>query len=376
MKTAHELVYEVKRTSQQEKLEDFFSKIDIYGTEMRAQQDLYRRSQALKWIANRWKKFALLSFVLILLMNLLMLAFYKENDSGGVEMSNPRAQIVLEIFGVVQALVAFAVLMGYMLEYLEVNKLKFIIFEHRDKRAELNQLKGSVGYFQREDHEQVVTSRTILQEYRQFESFENTYAKHWFGSFVMDPRNILHLVQFILSVVGVFRTPYYSLLLLDIVQRSEILQSVVKAIYLNWKQLMQTMFLLLIIVYLYGMIAFTTFRDSYLYEGIEEGVEPDFNNYCDSLFMCFASTVNTGIRMGGGIGEALKQLLRDDNLYWNRYFFDLTFFVVVIIIMLNLLFGIIIDAFASLRDERNETDEDVTGRCFICGLSRFEFEVK
>jgi hypothetical protein len=54
----------------------------------------------------------------------------------------------------------------------------------------------------------------------------------------------------------------------------------------------------------------------------------------------------------------------------------LTFFCLVIILLLNLIFGIIIDAFADMRDSRNQLETDVKERCFICGLNRFEFETK
>lgn len=43
---------------------------------------------------------------------------------------------------------------------------------------------------------------------------------------------------------------------------------------------------------------------------------------------------------------------------------------------MNLIFGIIIDAFANMRDEKNAIEADVKERCFICGLNRFEFETK
>ena len=82
------------------------------------------------------------------------------------------------------------------------------------------------------------------------------------------------------------------------------------------------------------------------------------------------------MRAGGGIGDVLLQREYGDDLYWERYFYDLTFFVVVSILMLNLLFGIIIDAFGNLRDERKFIDEDVRDKCFICGYSRFTFEAK
>ena len=46
------------------------------------------------------------------------------------------------------------------------------------------------------------------------------------------------------------------------------------------------------------------------------------------------------------------------------------FFFVVIIIVLNLIFGVIIDTFADLRTEKNNKEEIIKNTCFICGLER------
>jgi len=43
---------------------------------------------------------------------------------------------------------------------------------------------------------------------------------------------------------------------------------------------------------------------------------------------------------------------------------------------LNLIFGIIIDAFADMRDQRNAMEKEVNEKCFICGINRYQFEAK
>ena len=50
-----------------------------------------------------------------------------------------------------------------------------------------------------------------------------------------------------------------------------------------------------------------------------------------------------------------------------RVVYDLLFFFVVIIIVLNLIFGVIIDTFADLRSEKQQKDEILKNTCFICG---------
>lgn len=47
--------------------------------------------------------------------------------------------------------------------------------------------------------------------------------------------------------------------------------------------------------------------------------------------------------------------------------YDLLFFFMVIIIVLNLIFGVIIDTFADLRSEKQKKEEILKTTCFICG---------
>ena len=54
--------------------------------------------------------------------------------------------------------------------------------------------------------------------------------------------------------------------------------------------------------------------------------------------------------------------------------FDLLFYFGIIIIVLNLIFGVIIDTFADLRNEKQKKDDIIRNTCFICGLERRQFD--
>lgn len=90
---------------------------------------------------------------------------------------------------------------------------------------------------------------------------------------------------------------------------------------------------------------------------------------CDSLVMCIITTLNQGLRNGGGIGDVLRSPSAAEPLYMARVIYDLLFFFVVIIIILNLIFGVIIDTFADLRSEKQQKEEILKNTCFICGKS-------
>ncbi len=60
----------------------------------------------------------------------------------------------------------------------------------------------------------------------------------------------------------------------------------------------------------------------------------------------------------------------------HRVLFDIAFFVIVIILLLNIIFGIIIDTFGQLREEASEKAEFLASYCFICGIPKELFESK
>lgn len=99
-------------------------------------------------------------------------------------------------------------------------------------------------------------------------------------------------------------------------------------------------------------------------------------NACSSLLMCIVTTLNHGLRSGGGIGDILQPHSTNENYFVPRVIYDLLFFFIVIIIVLNLIFGVIIDTFADLRSEKQNSEEILKNSCFICGLKRASFDNK
>ena len=141
------------------------------------------------------------------------------------------------------------------------------------------------------------------------------------------------------------------------------------AITRNGRALCWVALLLLIIIYVYTLIAFAVFRQ-YFDEG--EGA------FCVNMGQCFVTSVRLGLLAGGGLGDALP--LNTVPTYSSfsepgkRTAFDLTFFLLVTIIGLNVVFGIIVDTFSELRAEQSETQAKMVSACFICGLESHDFE--
>lgn len=138
-----------------------------------------------------------------------------------------------------------------------------------------------------------------------------------------------------------------SLQLFDVVYREETLLNVIRSVTRNGRSIIFTAVLALILVYLFSIIGYVFFKDDFLVpvddeiistsgDGIPCTEVPDITlskpteemqqtcskdgsreieevgggerkeRACDSLVMCIITTLNQGLRNGGGIGDILR----------------------------------------------------------------------
>ncbi|XKL65729.1 hypothetical protein PGB90_009149 [Kerria lacca] len=260
------------------------------------------------------------------------------------------------------------------------------------------------------------------------------------GTFTKNFKQIIrdtwyHVGYILICVTGLLIHPFwYCILLLDVVYREETLLNVIKSVTRNGRSIILTAVLALILVYIFSVVGYVFFKDDFLVDvdadalrkakgivntaSVENTInscsadqplcdqmespakkyvfpvaenEDDFilddpkfvmigdevkERACESLLMCIVTTLNQGLRNGGGIGDILRQPSSVERMFPARVIYDLLFFFIVIIIVLNLIFGVIIDTFADLRSEKQQKETDLKNTCFICGLNRSAFDNK
>ena len=83
-----------------------------------------------------------------------------------------------------------------------------------------------------------------------------------------------------------------------------------------------------------------------------------------------------GLRTDGGIGEFIQKLsFPADPLYFmGMFMFQFIFYLLIIVIMLQVIGGSIIDTFAELREKSQDDAYDMNNVCFICNGTRNEIE--
>uniref|UniRef100_A0A5K3EZT7 EF-hand domain-containing protein n=2 Tax=Mesocestoides corti TaxID=53468 RepID=A0A5K3EZT7_MESCO len=191
----------------------------------------------------------------------------------------------------------------------------------------------------------------------------------WKWGVIFTDNSFLYLVvYFIVSLLGNMNYFFFSCHLLDVAISFKTLATIVQSVTHNGKQLVLTVMLTSIVIYLYTVIAFNFFRKFYAKE--EDG-EKEYK--CNDMLTCFVFHLHTGLRAGGGIGDEIEPPDGDANEAL-RIIFDMSFFFIVIIILLAIIQGLIIDAFGDLRDQLEQVREDLESKCFICGIGKEYFD--
>lgn len=196
-------------------------------------------------------------------------------------------------------------------------------------------------------------------------------------AFLNKSSNIPYYAVFaILSILGCFFSNYFfAFHLLDVVSHNEILKGSIEAITKNGRALLNVTLLSIILIYIYSIIAFAFFRQDY---------HPDDGLYCTTLYECFSTTLTSSLTQGHlslnvdlaiPSNSSMSPYASFSNPFFVfRLIYDMSFWVLITVISLNLVLGIIVDTFSQLREERAIIKHDTKNNCFICSLAEHEFE--
>uniref|UniRef100_A0A668A1T9 Inositol 1,4,5-trisphosphate receptor n=1 Tax=Myripristis murdjan TaxID=586833 RepID=A0A668A1T9_9TELE len=380
--------YTTERDEQGSKINDFFLRAEDLFNEMNWQKKL-RAQPVLYWCSRNMSVWSNVSFNLAVLMNLLVCFFYPlEGVHGG--MLDPHLSALLWM-GVLAALGIVIV----MPQPLGIRALVIVTILRLIFSVGLEPTLFLLGAFN-------VCNKIIFL--MSFVGNRGTFTRGY-KAMVMDFEFLYHLLYLIICSLGVFvHVFFYSLLLFDLVYREETLLNVIKSVTRNGRSIVLTAVLALILVYLFSIVGYIFFKDDFILEvdripnttltchicdalmkhifspasefGDDNEEDSDMERTCDSLLMCIVTVLSHGLRSGGGVGDVLRKPSKEEPLFAARVIYDLLFFFMVIIIVLNLIFGVIIDTFADLRSEKQKKEEVLKTTCFICGLERDKFDNK
>ena len=179
------------------------------------------------------------------------------------------------------------------------------------------------------------------------------------------------IYMFLISLIGTIMRRgeiIYAFTLLAILDLNNTLKGIAISIKLRGPELGASFLLLIFLVYFYSNIGFF-----YLNDHFKADIENDIpDNYCLCLSFCFMTNFDAGIRARGGAADQMIRISfgRNKYVYYTRIFYDITYFLICIIIMIDLVFGIILGTFSDMREKERKHDSDKINNCFICHINR------
>ncbi|XP_026189008.1 inositol 1,4,5-trisphosphate-gated calcium channel ITPR3 isoform X2 [Mastacembelus armatus] len=381
-----------EQDEQGSKVTHFFEQTAFLHGEMKWQKKL-RSMPVLYWFSRRMTLWGTISFNLAVFINLIIAFFYPYNSGKGAIDDS----LLLMIFWILTGLSVLGLLSHrYGLQPLTVALILRSIYHFGIGNTLI--LLGSLN---------------LINKIVFVVSFVGNNGTFIMGykAMVMDVEFLYHLAYVLTSTLGLFvHELFYSILLFDLIYREETLFNVIKSVTRNGRSILLTALLALILVYLFSIVGFLCLKEDFIMEvdplpqiataqqseasqdflkscsadgvscttetAAEDDEELNSERACDTLLMCIVTVLNHGLRNGGGVGDVLRKPSKDEPLFPARVVYDLLFYFIVIIIVLNLIFGVIIDTFADLRSEKQKKEEVLKTTCFICGLERDKFDNK
>jgi hypothetical protein len=197
------------------------------------------------------------------------------------------------------------------------------------------------------------------------------------------PGNLQFVVSTALAALAVGGYPFcYSILTLLVVNTSKYMQTVLHALSPETRAMLaSTMLLLVLVIYIFSSFAFF-YLNGDLYSGVD-------GSECDSLLDCALTLFHSELLSGGDMAGKYAESWEEDDANpngllfngWDRaaavsgqfitvFVFEVAFYLIALIVLLNMVFGIIIDRFAELRDIKRENDRQKRNTCFVCGFTK------
>ncbi|KAL4434984.1 hypothetical protein ABPG74_017740 [Tetrahymena malaccensis] len=211
----------------------------------------------------------------------------------------------------------------------------------------------------------------IKQKYRG--NIMQKILKYPYTAFAFDFDFIYYLIYLVLTFCSLGNIIIYSVLLVDIIKQSVDLSQILLIFSLNFRKLFKTAILCFLIIFIYSLIGSLSFTQNFTKSNVMGQV--DINSSIE-FYDLFTITLQEGLLNPQGISQALVIPGTQNSKYWGRFFYDISFWLLVNFLFLNLMLGQIIDSYSEYRNLQKKYDKNIKRKCFICGLTVEDLEAK
>lgn len=353
--------------------------------EMIVNQHIIGNGRFAKFLASiSYKIVEYINYLLIIVQNILIMKhFYKSPDSDPdiYDVKDPDAatkqftdNLIIAIIQVVfTGLMTinwffFKFILTFQKNIMDSQDMHFVFKKKGDENTIPLKI---VEYFQNKD---VSTFSMIYERIQEISIFNIIYIA-LIPSIIINTE--INMIFFTLILSAIYIKTGVSLLLiipiLAIANINKILGNIFSAMIQNIRHMSLVILFILMITYIYSWFSYYFLDTFFNFEVMEyESKHMVEESYCKSSIQCFLYVTQYGLTAGGGIGEQLDKVSYKESpgYFVLRFFYDVLFFSFVTLILFNIFTGIIVGAFAELRDETNMNENDKKNVCYICQLTR------
>ena len=188
---------------------------------------------------------------------------------------------------------------------------------------------------------------------------------------IFDFQTIYYLLSMFFMIMGLsFHPFFFCFALLELVNKVEIMQTVLKAMYVPMANILITLLMFIMLEYFFSMFALTKFTSHF----------PEISD-SKNFLSTFLRMIDQTFKQDGGIGTYLDQT--KDPKYepysakfyaGGRFFFDLIFFLLVNTLIFQMFLSMIIDYFTTTKENKEEFQKLKESQCLICEIEREDLE--
>ena len=340
-------------------------KEQIYMTlkQINVLEQKYGRFGPLKYLLIYQNKVKMVGFILVVLMNVLMFIGYnaeKDRDQKNVihnvkilKLNESSSTALLHILGVI--ILVFDIII--FLEF--ITKDAVLIYKTLHRK------------FLKKSYEKKISYISDMEIHRIYQFLKSSgyslychklmiYLKLFFNFHVL-----YSVCYMVFAILGLFvHHFFFSFHLIELIKSTPILKYVFLAFYEPLADFVFTYIFFFILIYFYSLLIFYRYYD----------LMPDYS--CDSPLICMMYIYSNTFTSGGNLGNFIDTKEESLNVTGDmeRYLLDISYTVIMVYIVWQMVSGLILDAFDNLRGDREEIEEDMETNCFICGLNREKIE--
>ena len=354
------------RASTQTKVASIFQNANhIYDT-LKQGEKIYNFTKKLSYFGvlfNKPKVFQYLAFIFSILMNILILSGYVI-ESDKVDNKAERLKNI-QLFHILDLQISRQIVLfiGSMLCICSI----MVFIEFSTKKAPLiyqTYLKNYYNFLY-DQKKKALNNLEIgtIQTNFQIKRASVIWKKFKVILSLLTNIEVLYEVGYLGFAILAFGLHYFFFAyhLIDFIRTQQILINVLKSIYNSRIQLVFTLAFYLLLIYFYSLIFYYFYYDDM----------PPYS--CDSVFQCLATVfANTSV---DNMYEILTQGGNDNRKgSFARFIVEISFTMILVWLIFQMVTGLIVDTFSTLRKETDDFENDLNNICYICGLEREEIE--